>query len=403
MKVLLSSIGSRGDVQPILALARELCVRGHTARLCVAPNFREWVEGFGIECVPIGPDLKQFTVINAGAWPSPEQMQALAEQSIRDQFRVLQDAARGCDVIVAAGALQIATRSVAELLNIPYVFVAYAPVAFPSADLAPARTIPRQTVSSTEADNRALWKAEAHSWNARFLTTLNEERAKLGLAAVDDVMRHIFTDEPWLATDAAVGPAPPNSELHIVQTGAWFMPDTAPLPTSLRHFIDQGEPPIYFGFGSMRGADQAARTLIEAARALGRRSILSQGWSNLAPIDADMDCISIGDINHAELFKRVAIVVHHGGAGTTQAAARAGCAQVIIAHSYDQFYWAQRVHESGIGIQGPARDRLTTDGLIESLCTALQSDATRQAQLLASQIEQHGVQIAAQRLTDLFD
>src|SRR4030095_4657067 len=100
MKVLLSSIGSRGDVQPILALARELRARGHEACLCVAPNFKEWVESFGIGCVPIGPDLQRFTATGSFAAMTPAQMQAMVDQSVRDQFQVIQRAASGCDTVV---------------------------------------------------------------------------------------------------------------------------------------------------------------------------------------------------------------------------------------------------------------------------------------------------------------
>jgi vancomycin aglycone glucosyltransferase len=117
MKVLLSSIGSRGDVQPILALALELQAQGHEARLCVAPNFKEWIESYGVECISMGPDLKKMTggtVPGKPVLPSPEQLQQLADQMVRGQFQVLGEAARGFDLIIAAGALQIATRSIAE-------------------------------------------------------------------------------------------------------------------------------------------------------------------------------------------------------------------------------------------------------------------------------------------------
>jgi vancomycin aglycone glucosyltransferase len=115
MKILLSSIGSRGDVQPLLALALELRTLGHDSRLCVAPNFREWVESFGLAYIPIGPDLKKLTggaAPSAPPKPSAEQLRQLAIHTVRAQFPVLSDAARGCDLVVAAGALQIATRSV---------------------------------------------------------------------------------------------------------------------------------------------------------------------------------------------------------------------------------------------------------------------------------------------------
>ncbi len=117
MKVLLSSIGSRGDAQPILALALELKALGHEASLCVAPNFKDWVKSFGVACIPIGPDLKKLTggsLPTKADKPSQAQLPSLAVQSVREQFRVLDEATRKCDLIVAATALQIAARSIAE-------------------------------------------------------------------------------------------------------------------------------------------------------------------------------------------------------------------------------------------------------------------------------------------------
>lgn len=403
MKVLLSSIGSRGDVQPILALARELQARGHTPRLCVAPNFKSWIESFGVECVAIGPDLQHFTLSGGLGRPTPAQLQALAEQSVRDQFRIVEEAARGCDAIVAAGALQIAARSIAERLGARYIFAAYAPNAFPSADHIPARTMPG--APETTADAGAAWDVEAQRWNARFLSTLNDERARRGLAPVDDIMRHIFTDALWLATDPILGPAPSHTDLKVAQTGAWFLRDETPLPEALVRFLDAGEPPIYFGFGSMRGADQTARTLVEAARTLGKRAVLLQGWSNLAPIDAGADCIGIGDINHAALLPRVCAVVHHGGAGTTHAAARAGSPQVIVPHNYDQFYWGERVTALGIGAVGPAREALTVGSLVETLWKVwipASARMTERAAALATHIAANGAEIAARRVIEPF-
>jgi hypothetical protein len=129
MQVLLSSIGSRGDVQPILALALELKALGHDATLCVAPNFKDWIESYGAACIPIGPNLKKLTGGTAPGKPivpSSEQLQRMAEESVRGQFHVVGEAARGCDLLLGAGALQIALRSVAEAQKVPYIFVATA-------------------------------------------------------------------------------------------------------------------------------------------------------------------------------------------------------------------------------------------------------------------------------------
>lgn len=405
MQALLSSIGSRGDVQPILALALELQALGHRARLCVAPNFKAWIESYGVECIPIGPDLKKMTggtVPGKPILPSNEQLQQLADQMVRGQFQVIVEAARDCDLVVAAGALQIATRSIAEVQKIPYVFAAYCPAVLPSAKYPPPKMGGHYSYSLPEAENQQLWAENEAEFNTRFGATLNEERAKVGLGPVTSVQRHMFTDRPWLAADPALAPAFPLAGMELVQTGAWMLSDPAPLPEDLENFLAGGAPPIYLGFGSMRASDQAGRMLIEAARALGLRSILSQGWANLTPSDMGNDCFSIGDVNHEKLFPRVAAIVHHGGAGTTSAAARAGRAQVIIPHNYDQFYWAHRVQQLGVGVSEATRDNLSVDALVQALRECLQPEVTTRAQALASRMELHGARIAAERLTNEF-
>ena len=166
---------------------------------------------------------------------------------------------------------------------------------------------------------------------------------------MDDVLGHILTDRPWLAADATLAPAPSTPGMHVVQTGAWILPDSSALAPELEAFLDAGEPPVYLGFGSMPAAEGTSRTLIDAARAAGRRVILSQGWAELGLVDDAPDCLAIGDVNQQALFPRVAAVVHHGGAGTTTAAARAGVAQVAVPMFGDQFYWGRRSATSASG------------------------------------------------------
>jgi vancomycin aglycone glucosyltransferase len=180
------------------------------------------------------------------------------------------------------------------------------------------------------------------------------------------------------------------------------MADQSALPDELENFLADGAPPIYLGFGSMRASEQTARVLIEAARALGLRSILSQGWANLTPGDTGTDCLSIGDVNHSKLFPRVAAIVHHGGSGTTTATVRAGRAQLIIPHNYDQFYWANQVDQLGVGVSGPTRDELSVDALVPALRACLRPGLTTNAQALAGRMELHGARIAVQRITNEF-
>jgi len=408
MQVLLSSIGSRGDVQPLVALGVELQALGHRARLCVAPNFKEWIESYGLECTPIGPDLKKMTggtVPGKPILPSKEQLQQMADQMVRGQFQVIGEAARDCDLIVAAGALQIATRSIAEAGNIPYVFAAYCPAVLPSSKYPPPKTGGHHSHSLSEAENERLWKENEQEFD-KFGAALNEERAKIGLAPVTSVQRHMFTDRPWLAADPILAPAFPLTGMEVVQTGAWMLSEQTLLPDDLEKFLAEGKPPIYLGFGSMRASEQTAHVLIEAARALGLRSILSQGWAGLMPSDMGVntqnDCLSIEDVDHAKLFPRMAAIVHHGGAGTTTAAARAGTPQVIVPHNYDQFYWAHRVQQLGMGTSGPLRDDITVENVAQALREALRPEMAKRALEVASRMELYGARIAAERLTNEF-
>jgi vancomycin aglycone glucosyltransferase len=400
MRVLLTTIGSRGDVQPLVALALELQALGQHARLCVAPNFKEWIESYGLECVPIGPDLKKLTggtVAGKPALPSEEQLQRMAEQMVRNQFQVIGEAARDCDLIVGASALQIATRSVAEGRGIPYVFAAYCPAVLPSAKYPPPKMSGHYSFDRPESENLQLWQEDEESFK-RFAATLNEERAKTGQAAVLNVREHMFTERPWLAADAALAPVFPITPMQVVQTGAWLIDDHTALPEALEEFLANGPAPVYLGFGSMRANDQSARVLVEAARAVGLRAVLSQGWAELMPGDNREDCFSVGEVNYEKLFPRVAAIVHHGGAGTTTAAARAGKAQIIIPHNYDQYYWANRVEQLGVGVSGPLRDELSVERLVQALRTCLQPEMVKKAQALAGRMELQGARSAAERL-----
>ncbi|MEO8084474.1 MAG: nucleotide disphospho-sugar-binding domain-containing protein, partial [Ardenticatenales bacterium] len=313
---------------------------------------------------------------------------------VADQFTQLALAAPGCDVIVGAGAFQFAARSIAEHIGAAYVNAVYAPTSIPSPDLPPGAPPGEAWRQVDRADTVRRWEADALSWNERFLVRMNDNRAALGLPPLDDTRRHILGTRPLLAADRALGPAPNAPDLPIVQTGAWLLADSAPLSPELEAFLQGGEPPIYIGFGSMPAAPGLGRTVLDAARHVGRRAIVSSGWADFDPIDAAPDWIAIGDVNQQALFPRVAAVVHHGGAGTTTTAAHAGAAQVVAPMFSDQFYWAMRVGDLGIGMSVPIRD-LTAAALASALQGALEAVVADRAASIAPRIALDGAAVAA--------
>lgn len=401
MRVLLSTIGSRGDVQPLVALGLALRDGGQEVRLCVPPDFREWIEGLGMPVTPIGPELRSTGKSNpAAAPPTAQQRRRMIEGTVDTQFQTIAAAARGCDLIVGATALQIAAPSIAESMAIPYVFAAYCPAVLPSPRHAPPVLAMLGQVPVEMADYSVLWEEDARRWNDSWGPLLNAHRAALGLAPVTDVRGHVLTDRPWLAADPTLGPWPDPADPSVFQTGAWILPDARPLSPELEAFLDAGEPPVYFGFGSVRAPRDLGRAMIESARAHGRRAIVSRGWADLSLLDDAEDCLSIGDVNQQLLFPRVAAVVHHGGAGTTTAAARAGAPQLLIPQHYDQHYWAGRVRDLGLGTDH-APGAASTESLTAALAATLNPAVRSRAAQLAPGIRADGAALAAARLLTL--
>jgi len=402
--VLLSTIGSRGDVQPVVALALQLRALGQEVRLCVPPDFREWIEGSGIPVTPIGPEVRAFAVASRPATPpappTPEQMRQLMDATVATQFDTIGAAADGCNIIVATTAIQIATRSVAEMRGIPYVFAAYSPNVLPSRHHAPpVLTTQGQTPAAAVADVGELWARNADSFNNTFGAALNAHRVSRSLEPVTDVRTHMFTDHPWLAADPTLAPWPEPSEPAVFQTGAWMLPDERPLSEEIEAFLEAGDPPIYFGFGSTRAPHGVTDVIVRTARALRRRAIVSRGWADLS-LDNEPGCLAIGEVNVQALFPRVAAVVHHGGAGTTTAAARAGVPQVVAPQMYDQFYWAQRIEQLEIG-SAHAPGAPTTDSLTAALGLALRPEVAARARAIGAAVRTDGAMIAARRVIAL--
>jgi vancomycin aglycone glucosyltransferase len=399
MRILLSTIGSRGDVQPLVALASELMALGQEVRLCVPPDFRDWIEDLGMPVVPIGPGLRSTGKARPSATPvTPEQRRQMIEGTVAAQFETIGAAAEGCDLMVGATTLQIAAPSVAEKLGVPYVFAAYCPNVLPSRHHAPpVLGMLGDTPAAAAADYGELWRRDAQRWNDGWGAALNSRRKSLGLAPAGEVHRHILTEQPWLAADPTLSPWPDPVDKAVFQTGAWIMPDKRPLSHELEAFLDVGEFPVYFGFGSNRAPEDLGRVMIQSARALGRRAIISRGWADLSLVDNEADCLAIGEANLQTLFQRVTVVVHHGGAGTTTIAALAGAPQVVIPQRYDQYYWAQRVRELGIGI-AHAPGAPTADSLTSAIEQALQPRVVSRARSIAPHVRTDGAQAAARRL-----
>ncbi|GAA4907418.1 glycosyltransferase [Streptomyces coeruleoprunus] len=382
----------------MVALAAQLRALGAEVRVCAPPDeeFAERLAGFGVPLVPVGPPMRPMMAGTEA--PSADDLPMLAVGVIAAQFGAVAAAAEGCDVLVAAGMIQVAARSVAEKLGIRYVYTSYCPIMLPSPHHSPLE-LPDRPDAPDVTNNRELWDPDGKEFDALFGPALNAHRASIGLPPVANVREHVFTGSPWLAADAVLAPWQEPTSLDVVQTGAWIVPDERPLPADLEAFLDAGAPPVFVGFGSGRAPKDAARVAIEAIRAQGHRAVVARGWADLALIDEGDDCFAVGEVNHQALFSRVAAVVHHGGAGTTTKAARAGVPQVVIPQSVDQPYWAGRVADLGIGV-AHGDPTPTFESLSAALATALAPETRARAATVADTIRGDGATVAAKLLLD---
>jgi vancomycin aglycone glucosyltransferase len=178
-----------------------------------------------------------------------------------------------------------------------------------------------------------------------------------------------------------------------------FLPSAYQKPPELLAFLDAGAPPVYMGFGSLPAPKDFAHMAIDVVRAQGRRALISRGWAELALVDDREDCFIIGEVNQQAVFPRVAAVVHHGGAGTTTVAARAGSPQVVVPQIVDQPYWASRVWDLGVG-SAHAGSTPTAESLSAALESALNRGTRERALAVADTIIGDGAMRAARLLIE---
>jgi vancomycin aglycone glucosyltransferase len=402
MRVLLSTYGSRGDVEPMVALAVALEAQGAEA-IVSAPGDEEFIElahRAGVELAPALMPVKQW-IAEKGPQTKTD-FPGVISAMMTGQLEAVGAAAKGCDAIVATGLMPsaAAAQCVAETMGIRYEHLSLCPLYLPSTHHKPY-PFPGHPLPPGEHDNAALWKHYARTMDAIFGGPINAGRAKLGLPQVSDIGGHVFTPRPWLAADPVLWPWEKTGLCDPVVTGAWILPDTRPLPAELVAFLEAGEAPVYVGFGSMTvpTAKAAGQVALDAVRALGRRAVVGKGWADLALADDRGDCLAVADINQQALFKRVAAVVHHGGAGTTTAAARAGAPQAIVPQIVDQPYWAERVAKLGIGVAHDGASP-TFESLSAALKTTLAPETRARAAEVAGAMRGDGAMTAARMLME---
>ncbi|GGY18190.1 glycosyltransferase [Streptomyces djakartensis] len=371
--VVIFAAGSRGDVQPCLALGRALSRRGDTVRVLASRRYRQLIAEEELDFHPLPADPVEIIESAEGqellaGSRNPvafvRRMDRVLRPHIMPMLEETRAGAEGADLVLAPtfGFLGV---HLSQYLRVPHAVIHFQPSqptkAFPH-PLAPAAAM------LGAVGNRLSFSAvDLGSWTLcrRFVNTWRRDSLRLPELSLRAPFRHVRRAPVLCAFSPAVVPRPPDWGPNVHMTGFWHRdrPEWEP-PRRLLDFLADGPPPVYVGFGSMKTRDpEATGTLVRRAlRRAGLRGVLSGD-----PATSDSDILVVGDTPHDWLFPRTAAVVHHGGAGTTASALRAGRPSLVCPFFGDQPYWAARVRELGAGPAPlPARD-LTVPALAQRL------------------------------------
>ena len=413
MRVLLLGMGSRGDVQPLLALAPRLEQLGYAVSLAAAADFRELVVAHGVRFEPLSFDLEGPLRTSIGR----EGLQGSATNQVREAGLMRQVVAQTAQALagdlerlvadtdaVVSGALTFdavdALVSASGRVSKPHLYAVFAPV-WPSAH-GPSVALALRPQSRSRINLAWSMLAGRVAFDLfRPPGDLIRRRRGLRRNTFRGYVAAARRTPTLLAASPAVVPHAADWPAGLRQTGYWVDARDLPegvseaLEPDLAQFLEDGPPPVYIGFGSMPTPDPegVARDLLAVLDRLGVRGVVSAGLAGLGLASSqdagsigDGSVIGVGDTRHGALFPRCSVVVHHGGAGTTAAAVRAGVPQVVVPHAADQPYWGRRMADLGVAAAPIARKHLTPARLHRALEVALSARAREAAYLLGERV-----------------
>lgn len=439
LNVVIHVVGSRGDVQPFVALGKVLKVTyGHRVRLATHPNFKDFVQENGLEFFNIGGDptqLMAFMVKNPGLMPGFNSIvRGDVGQRRKDVAEYIQGCWRSCyqagdgmasragdkddtgsdaaarpfiaDCIIA-NPPSFAHIHCAEKLGVPLHIMftmPYSPTqAFPH---------PLANIQSSDADPHvtnyiSYAMIEVLSWQG-LGDIVNRFRKKcLGLDPVTSMwapgmLQRLKVPHTYCWSPALI-PKPKDWASHISISGFYFLnlaSNYTPTP-ELQAFLQAGPPPVYIGFGSivLNDPDSMTQLIFEASKLTGQRVLLSKGWGGIGAdkLTVPDNVHMLGNVPHDWLFKHVSCVVHHGGAGTTAAGISAGRPTLVVPFFGDQAFWGSMIARAGAGPEPIPHKQLTADKLADAINFCLRPESLNLAKELADKIAaERGSDVGAQ-------
>jgi UDP:flavonoid glycosyltransferase YjiC (YdhE family) len=391
LNISIISAGSRGDVQPYIALGVGFKKAGHEVRFLAPSDYEKLAIEHQLKFIDLGGNMQSVAQGLEGQLEQGNmlkimfEMRGAASQLIGDATERSVRASEGSDLILGGlGALSIAITT-AEALDIPYVPAFLYPFT-PTPEFASVLSPIRGKHMPGWLNKATFFFAQQMMWQT-FRSADNQVRQERL-----DLERSRFWGPFSIFQDSKmpvlygyskhVIPVPSDWNDSNIVTGYWFLEPSGNWQpsSSLLNFLESGSPPVYIGFGSMVNQDpkETAKMVIDALQRSGQRGIVGSGWGGIQEEDLPEFVHIVGSVPHTWLFPRMAAVVHHGGVGTTAAGLRAGVPSIITPFFGDQPYWAHRVYELGVGPKPIPKKRLDVGKLSQAISIAVSDQAMRE-------------------------
>jgi UDP:flavonoid glycosyltransferase YjiC (YdhE family) len=362
LNVLLPTIGSAGDVHPMIGLGVALQARGHRATILMNAYFEELIEQCGLGFLPVGTvEDARAAIADPNLWHPSKGFEVVARKAIfpsmQPVFRLIEKYA-GPNTVVAASGISFGARIAQEKLGVPTATVHLQPSIIRS--LVDQGMAGRMRISSKQP----MWFKKAFFRIADWMMIdhilkgpVNDFRQTLGLKPIDRVM-HRWIHSPQLVI--GFFPewfAPPQPDwpphTHLVGFPLWDR-DSEPLPSEAEEFINAAERPVIITPGSAAATMQRYfHESVEAARALGVRTMLVTNFPEQLPRNLPPVVKAFGYLPFSKILPRASLLVYHGGIGTLAQVVRAGIPNLIVPNGHDQFDNGWRIEQLGLGLTIP--------------------------------------------------
>lgn len=408
MRVVVAGYGSTGDTLPLIALASGLEKAGHEVVLVADEAAGATAGRLGLDFRELAGSARAVVTEGSHGWaemidsgrPTPRALLELGRFHTREWLATIGAAARGAEVIVCSPLGLHHAASVARDEHLPLVAVQLQPTL-------PTRDYPPSLSGLAHAPrwlNRPLGALILRAGDLSFTRGVNRVRRERGWPPLKIVWEEVPILMAWSPTLLPAASDWTHPDFTI--TGAWRLPtptDWQP-PAGLAEFLDDGEPPVYVGFGSMGGFRGAATLRDRILEGLsGQRVLLSAGWASLTDGALPGNVHPVGQVPHDWLFQRCSAIVHHCGAGTSHQAARSGVPSIPVPFTADQPFWADRLHGLGVAATPLNPRTLTSEAvrsaLVEVTAQSMRDQASRMAQRIAA--EPDGVTTAVDKIERL--